>query len=84
MGTEEKKELKESIDYVFIEETDDFDKYNKLIYLKCLGKNNKYLGSYWIAILKDFPETETEHLIEEVLSLKCPKYEAYTIIKYRK
>jgi hypothetical protein len=53
-------------------------------YLKVLGKDEEYLGSAWIAILKDFPETETEHLIEEVLSLKCPKYEAYTIIKYRK
>jgi hypothetical protein len=30
---------------VFVEETDDFDKYN-LIYLRCLGKDNEYLGAF--------------------------------------
>jgi hypothetical protein len=84
MGTEEKKELEEFIDYVFIEETDDFDKYNELIYLKCLGKDNEYLGSFWIAILTGLLKEDIKSFVEKILTTKYIMYEKYNMIHYKK
>lgn len=84
MCTREKKEFNEFTDYEFVKETDDIEKFNELIYLKVLGKDNEYLGSTWIAILKDFSKEEIKSFVEEILSVKYPLHRKHNIIHYKK
>mgnify|MGYP000910971831 CR=1 FL=1 len=81
METIDKKEFKEFIDYVFLQEDEDFRNFSAILYLKVLGKDDEYLGSTRIGVLKVFSKEETEFLIKEVLSLNYQLYEKYTIIQ---
>lgn len=84
MRTVVQKEFTDITDYVFVKKTDDMNEFKELIYLKALGKDNEYLGSTWIAILKDFSKEEIMSFVEEILSVKYPLHRKHNIIHYKK